>query len=141
MRNDDVHDCSCRALRDRAGVVGARAPARLGLVLLLALLVPAPAAAGVPISRYWPVTKVMRAIDGKPVRLGTRTVRIASETTLCSGTGASIRVHAVRRWHRFRCTHTTITSRGLDRDLEFDVRILDAKRMRITNAAWVPDAR
>jgi hypothetical protein len=102
---------------------------------------PALAAAASPGARYWPVLKVMRAIDGKPVSVAGRSVRIEADTTLCSGNGRSIRVRGIPRWRLFRCTHTTITRRGLDRDLEFDVRVLDARRIRITNPAWVPDAR
>jgi hypothetical protein len=115
---------------------------RLGVVLMLAMFVFGVRAAGAaPSASYWPVARVMRAIDDAPVTVGGRKVRIDSETTLCSGVGVSRREGGVRRWRRFRCTYTTFAKGVVDRDLDFGVRILDARRFRIMDPAWVRDPR
>ena len=112
---------------------------RRGLTLAAALLaVTTPAAAG---TWYWPVAKVMRVLDGTRVRVGTATVRIQSETTLCSGQGRSIRRSGVRRWNRFACTYTTFNGRVVGRDLEFRVLVRGQRRFRIVDAQWVPMPR
>jgi hypothetical protein len=114
---------------------------RLGVVLVVIVLaVAAPAGARAP-RWYWPVSKVMRAIDDVRVRIGTRVVRIHKETTLCSGEGPSIRRRGIRRWSRFACTYTTFTKRGVDRDLDFRVRVLGTTRFAITDAHWVAATR
>jgi hypothetical protein len=113
---------------------------RLG-VILIALLVLTPPASAVALRWYWPVSKVMRAIDGVKVHVGTRVVRIHSETTLCSGEGPSVRRRGIRRWSRFSCTFTTFTRKGLDRDLEFRVRVLGTRRVVIRDAHWVGTSR
>jgi hypothetical protein len=115
---------------------------RLGVVLMLAVLVlGARAAEGALTASYWSVARVMRAIDDAPVTIDGRKVRIDSKTTLCSGAGASRRDGGVRRWRRFRCTYTTFVKGFVDRDLDFDVRVLDARRFRIMDPAWVRDPR
>lgn len=81
--------------------------------------------------------KVMRKLDGDLVRVGSRKVRIHSDTTLCSGRGQSIRRNGVRMWRRFLCTYTTFTKSGVDRDLEFRVRVLGASRYTVWDAHWV----
>lgn len=110
------------------------------IVTALFFVLTAPAAAE-PVRWYWPVAKVMRVIDGTRVRVGTRAVRIRSETTLCSGIGPSIRRAGVRRWSRFTCTFTTFTRRGLDRDLEFTVRVAGRQAAIITDAHWIRGSR
>jgi hypothetical protein len=87
------------------------------------------------------MAKVMRAIDDVRVRVGARVVRIHAETTLCSGEGASIRRAGIRRWSRFACTYTTFTKQGVDRDLDFRVRVTGLKRFVITDAHWVRATR
>jgi len=112
---------------------------RRGLTLAVVVLaVTAPAAAG---TWYWPMAKVTRVLDGTSVHVGTATVRIQSETTLCSGEGRSVRRNGVRRWSRFACTYTTFTRRGVDRDLEFRVLVRGRRRFRILDARWVPMPR
>ena len=114
---------------------------RLGVVpLVVVLLIAAPAGARA-LRSYWPVAKVMRAIDDVRVRVGTRVVRIHKETTLCSGEGPSIRRQGIRRWSRFACTYTTFTKQGVDRDLDFGVRVLGVRRFAITDAHWVAATR
>jgi hypothetical protein len=98
-------------------------------------------AAGQTSASYWSVTKVMRRIDGARVLVGTRTVKIDSDTALCAGRGPSIVVKRIRRWRRFACTYTTFTKRGVDRDLDFRVRVLGTRRYRIYDAHWVVGIR
>lgn len=110
---------------------------RVGVVLvLLSLLLAAPAAAHTG-GAFWPVAKVMRAVDDERLPVGKRILRVDSETTLCSGEGPSTRRRGVRMWTHFRCTFTTFTPRGPGRDVEFRVHTLDARRIAITNARWI----
>jgi hypothetical protein len=85
----------------------------------------------------WSVARVMQAIDGKRVPVAGRRVRIETDSTLCGGEGASARERGVRRWSRFDCTFTTFGARGIERDLEFRVRVVDARRLSITGVRWV----
>jgi hypothetical protein len=110
---------------------------RFGVVLLLLVLSVAPPAAGRALRSYWPMAKLMRAIDDVRVRVGTRVVRIHRETTLCSGEGPSIRRRGIRRWSRFACTYTTFTKQGVDRDVDFRVRVTGVRRFVISDAHWV----
>ena len=110
---------------------------RTGVVLALVLLVFAAASAAQAAVPYWSVMKVLRRIDGTRIHVGTRTVRIDSDTALCSGRGRSIRKDGVRRWRRFACTYTTFTKSGVDRDVEFRVRVLGTTRFAIYDAHWV----
>jgi hypothetical protein len=106
------------------------------LIFLLAA-----AAAGRDSQSYWPMAKVMRSIDGARVRVGTRVVRIDTETTLCAGEGRSVRRRGIRRWSRFACTFTTFTRQGVDRDLDFQVRVVGRRRFVIYHARWVGASR
>ena len=103
--------------------------------MLAALVLAAPASAAD--ARYWSVAKVMRSIDGARIDVGTRVVRVESDTALCSGSGGSRRVRGVRVWRVFFCTYTTFTKRGIGPDLEFSVRPVSARRFVITGARWV----
>jgi hypothetical protein len=98
----------------------------------LALAVAAPSAS------YWPAARVLDRIDGTSVRVGGRAVRVHSDTALCSGYGGSVRRHGIRMWRDFECTYTTFTKTGVDRDLEFRVHVVDARRFRVSDARWVP---
>jgi hypothetical protein len=110
---------------------------RFGVVLvLLSLLLAAPAASHTGGS-FWPVAKVMRVVDDARMRVGTRILRVDSESTLCSGEGWATRRRGVRMWTHFRCTFTTFTPQGPGRDVEFRVHALDARRIAITNARWI----
>jgi hypothetical protein len=113
---------------------------RLGVTLLLTGVLFASSALAAP-AAFWPVPKLMRKLDGAALHVERRTIRVDTETTLCSGRGKAIRVGGERRWHLFHCTYTTFSPRGVDRDIDFRVWILDARRFRITNAAWVQDPR
>jgi hypothetical protein len=113
---------------------------RAGVVLVALALVAAAAStadaaqSAVP---FWSMDKVLRKLDGDWVRVGSRRVKIHSETTLCSGRGASVRRNGVRMWRRFLCTYTTFTKAGVDRDLEFRVRVLSRTRYALWDAHWV----
>ena len=84
--------------------------------------------------------RVMRTLDGHRVSVAGKTLRIDADSTLCGGEGRSVRVQGVRRWVRFACTYTTFGRRGIERDLEFRVTVVDGRRLRIGSAAWVPSA-
>jgi hypothetical protein len=116
------------------------AAVRAGVVLAVLLLAAAPSTsrAAVP---YWSVDKVLRMIDGKTLQIGSRKVRLRAETTLCAGQGASIRPGRRRMWRRFVCTYTTFTKSGVDRDLDFELRVRGATRYSIAGAHWVAAAR
>lgn len=113
---------------------------RAGVVLVALALVAAAAStadaaqSAVP---FWTMDKLLRKLDGDWVRVGSRRVKIHSETTLCSGRGASVRRNGVRMWRRFLCTYTTFTKAGVDRDLEFRVRVLSRTRYAVWDAHWV----
>jgi hypothetical protein len=113
---------------------------RVTLILLVSMTLAQPAG-GAGVAAYWPVPKLMRAIDRTAVSISGRRVRVDAETTLCAGRLASRRVRGVRAWRSFACTYTTFTRKGVDRDLDFRVRTLDSKRFKITDAHWVAATR
>lgn len=113
---------------------------RAGVVLAVLLLAAAPSTSEAA-ATYWSVDKVLRMIDGKTLQMKSRTVRLHAETTLCAGHGASIRSGRMRKWRLFACTYTTFTKAGVDRDLDFDVRVRGATRYSISGAHWVAVAR
>jgi hypothetical protein len=105
-------------------------------VLLLAL----PSPARVP-PTYWTVDRMMRELDTTRVELKARAIRVETESTLCSGEGAPIRRGGTRMWRRFACTFTSFDRQGVDRDLEFRVRITGATRFVVRDAHWIGAAR
>ena len=115
----------------RTGVV-------LAAVVLLAALAAGTSAAATP---YWSVGKVLRKLDGRSIQVGTRAVRVNSETTLCAGEGASIRRRGMRMWRHFACTYTTFTRGGADRDIDFRVHVRGSSQFVVTNAHWVRGTR
>jgi hypothetical protein len=103
-------------------------------VIAAALVLAAPAGAH-PGPWCWTYVKMMRRIDGARVHAGGRTVRVHSDTTLCSGEGRRIwRAGRLYRKH-FLCTYTT--NGGLGRDVEFRVHVLGTRRFLITDAHWI----
>ena len=105
-------------------------------VVLIALLLAAPAVADAAVP-YWSIGKVLRRVDGATIRVGTRKVRIESDSTLCSGYGTSIHVGRVRMWRHFGCTYTTFTRAGVDRDLDFRLHVRGVTRFSIADAHWI----
>lgn len=89
----------------------------------------------------WSLAKVMRNVDDTRIRVGSRVVRVDSDTTLCSGEGRWVRRRGVRSWRHFRCTFTTFVGLLPGRDLEFRVHPLAAQRHAVTNAHWIPILR
>jgi hypothetical protein len=113
---------------------------RAGVVLIVLVILAAAASKSEAMTRavpFWSADKVLRKLDGDLVRVGSRQVRIHSDTTLCSGRGTSIRRNGMRMWRRFLCTYTAFTKAGPDRDLEFRVRILSKRRYLLRDAHWV----
>jgi hypothetical protein len=113
---------------------------RLGVVLAVVLLFATPAGADASVP-YWSIGKVLRRLDGARIHVGTRVVRVDSETTLCAGQGPSVRRRGVRMWRRFVCTYTTFTKGGVDRDIDFRVQVRSATRYTVTDAHWVRTTR
>jgi hypothetical protein len=116
-------------------------PSVRAAVVLAVLLISATPVAAQTYARFWSVDKVMRKLDGDRIRVGTRTVRVHRETTLCAGRGVSIRRDGMRRWRRFLCTYTTFTKSGVGRDVDFRVRVLSRTRYAVYDAHWVSAAR
>jgi hypothetical protein len=92
-----------------------------------------------PSGVHWPMSKLMRAIDGVRIRAGSRVVRVEADTTLCSGENSPIRRKATRFWERFRCTFTTFRAGEPERDLDFRVHPLGPRRFSISGARWIGD--
>jgi hypothetical protein len=113
-------------------------PAAIFAVLLLLLLAISPAGAQTQ-PAFWSVGKVLRQLDGTRVRVGTRRVRVDSESTLCSGERLSFRRRGVRVWRYFACTYTVFTRGFVDRDLDFRLHVLSATRFSVTDAHWVSE--
>ena len=110
---------------------------RLGVVLMvLSLLLAAPAGAHTR-GGYWPVAKVMRALDGERIRVGSKRLRVDSATSLCSGEGRAKRRGGVRMWAHFRCTFSTFTALGPGRDAEFRVHVLGPRGIGVSGARWI----
>jgi len=105
-------------------------------VTLIALLLAAPAAAGTAVP-YWSIGNALHRVDGAAIRVGTRTLRIEGDSTLCSGYGSSIRRSRLRLWRHFECTYTTFTKAGVDRDLEFRLHVRSTTRFRLSDAHWI----
>ena len=89
----------------------------------------------------WPVDKAMRLIDRTRIGVEGRVLRVDSETTLCSGLGAAVARRGTRSWRAFDCTFTTFSKRGVDRDLDFRLRVTGARRFVVFNAHWVGTTR
>src|SRR5512133_1060355 len=114
---------------------------RIGVTLIAAIWFAFAAPAGAVDDRYWPISKLMRAIDRAPVSVQGRSVRVDTDTTLCTGRRDSRRIRGVRAWRSFACTFTMFTRAGVDRDLDFRVRTLGARRFVITDPHWVGETR
>jgi hypothetical protein len=114
---------------------------RTGVVLVALCLLAAAPSTGATAERYWSSAKLLHKLDTARVVVGGRTVRIRSATTLCAGRGTSIRRRGIRLWSRFVCTYTTFTKGGVDRDLDFRVRIRSASRFTLWDVHWVRGPR
>jgi hypothetical protein len=108
-----------------------------GVALILGSLALAAPAGAHDTPFFWSLAKVMGATDGARVRIAGSVVRIEAATTLCTGEGTSRRRRGVRRWRHFLCTSTTVTRRGLGRDVDFRVHVVGVRRFVITDARWV----
>jgi hypothetical protein len=105
------------------------------IAVLVTLLLAAPAAANV--RRWqWSLSKAMRKIDDRRIRIGSHVVRIDSETTLCSGVGRGVRRDGVRRWAEFRCTYSAFLAGGIY-DCSFRLHVRGPRKYVITDARWI----
>jgi hypothetical protein len=114
---------------------------RVAAALIAALVFAAASPAAEASAPYWSLAKLLRRLDGARIHVGSRTVRVVSASTLCAGRGHSVRRKGVRKWNRFICTYTTFTKAGVDKDLDFRVRVLGVKRFAISGAHWVTATR
>jgi hypothetical protein len=110
---------------------------RVGVVLILLSLVLSATVAAHTGGAFWTLPKVMRTVDDKRIRVGTKMVRVDADTTLCSGEGRGKLRRGTRTWTHFHCTFTTFTAVGPGRDIEFRIHALGALRMTITDARWI----
>ena len=110
---------------------------RLAAALLVVLVLAVSSARATTLPRYWSVAHLMRAVGGVRIRVGTRSVRIHADTTLCSGEGRRIRRHSVGMWSRFACTFTAFTKTGPGRDLDFQVYVTGRTRFAIRDGHWI----
>jgi len=114
---------------------------RLAAALLVVLVLAVSSARATTLPRYWSVAHLMRAVGGVRIRVGTRSVRIHADTTLCSGEGRRIHRYGVGMWSRFVCTFTLFTKTTPDRDLEFHAFVTDRTRFVIRDAHWIRGVR
>jgi hypothetical protein len=98
---------------------------------------PTATAAGRP--AYWSLTKLMRVLDGKHLRVGGRLVRIDRDTLLCSGIGRGVRRDGIRRWRRFDCTYSLFMGSRIY-DCEFRVLVMGSRRLEVRNSRWIAGA-
>jgi len=82
----------------------------------------------------------MQRLDRTWLRVGNRVVRVDATTTLCSGLGAPVVRSGVHRWSAFYCTFTTFRG-GIDRDLDFRVRLVGPRRFVLGQVHWVGEER
>jgi hypothetical protein len=111
---------------------------RAGVILAAFLLFATSASAG---GQYWSLDRVLQKLDRAVILVGSQRVRVHSATTLCAGTGRPVRRGGVRMWHRFRCTYTTFTKAGIDRDVEFLVYVQSRTRFSVASATWAQGIR
>jgi hypothetical protein len=102
-------------------------------VTLLLWLPAAHAHAGAP---YWPLSKLMRVVDGDRIHIGERVVTVHKASMLCGGEGRAVRRRGVRAWRHYMCTYTTFRLGRPDRDLEFRVHVV-GPGVKITDARWI----
>jgi hypothetical protein len=86
----------------------------------------------------WSYAKLTSQLHGRVVRVGDRRVVIDRRLLLCSGDGAPRNVGGSSRWSRFTCTQTLFTG-GVDRDVTFDVSIVDRDAIEVGAARYGPD--
>ena len=82
----------------------------------------------------------MARIDHAALRVDDRVIRVDTRTTLCSGLGTPVVRRGVHRWSAFDCTFTTFRG-GIDRDLDFRVRVLGPQRYAVGGVHWVGEER
>jgi hypothetical protein len=87
---------------------------------------------------YWPYNKLVARLDGRTLPFPNEPVRLDDTLLECAGHGPSRRIGVMRRWSRYTCTQTLFRG-GVDRDVTFDVTILNATQLRISSERYGAD--
>jgi hypothetical protein len=74
-------------------------------------------------------------LAGRTLVLPGGPVRLDGTLLECVGTGAPRTVGSTRRWSRYTCTQTLFRG-GVDRDVTFDVAILNVTQLRISSQRY-----
>jgi hypothetical protein len=77
-------------------------------------------------------------LAGRTLALPKGPVRLNGALLECAGDGAPRQTGSTRRWSRYTCTQTLFRG-GVDRDVTFDVAILNSKQLRISSQRYGPD--
>jgi hypothetical protein len=93
-----------------------------------------PSAAGA----YWPYEKLVGHLAGRTLALAHGTVQLKSALLECNGDGAPVKSGATRSWSHYTCTQTLFQN-GVDRDVTFGVKILNATQLSITSPRYGPE--
>jgi hypothetical protein len=110
--------------------------AALSAAISAPLATSAPVAANAPAPAGWSFAEVMAMIDRAPIRVGHRTLRIDSDTALCSGVGDGAVRNGVRVWPVFKCIYS-VPIRNDFYDCSFKVLVLGRSTFRIADTRWV----
>lgn len=84
---------------------------------------------------YWPYNKLVGELAGRTLTLPHGQVRLDRTLLECAGDGAPQKIGPTRRWSHYTCTQTLFRG-GVDRDVTFDVAILNATQLRISSQRY-----
>jgi hypothetical protein len=84
---------------------------------------------------YWPYNKLVGKLAGRTLTLPHGPVRLDRTLLECAGEGAPRKSGTTRRWSHYTCTQTLFRG-GVDRDVTFDVAILNATQLRISSQRY-----
>jgi hypothetical protein len=87
---------------------------------------------------YWPYNKLVARLEGRTLSFPKGPVRLDGTLLECAGHGPSRKIGAMRRWSRYTCTQTLFRG-GVDRDVTFEVAILNATQLRISSERYGAD--
>lgn len=84
---------------------------------------------------YWRYDKVVARLAGRTLMLPRGPVRLDPTLLECAGVGKPLKTGPIRRWSRYSCTQTLFKG-GVDRDVTFEVEILNATRLTISSERY-----